>query len=235
MRNLIRTLVAIATLSTIALASQGQAKITGDYLETRSADVYVAQCFANGEVGLVGDQALLAWHVRNGSWNGQKLDGLTVIAAVKANATLGDPYANPYPAKSVMLVDEQATPAQREALVAFAQHMGGKLTSTVVRVIPTTIEMNVLRDHAHHGEAMLRAGTFAEIQTRALNEGDHTCGAETTYYPPLTKLEHSMAAVATTDEYQGPGLGVDWDRHGKRSAFVGSFAEESSESRSAGL
>ena len=124
-----------------------------------------------------------------------------------------------------MLVDEQATPAQREALVAFAQHMGGKLTSTVLRVIPTTIEMNVLRDHAHHGEATLRAGTFAEIQTRALNEGDHTCGAETTYYPPLTKLEHSMAAVATTDEYQGPGLGVDWDRHGKRSAFVGSFAE----------
>ena len=224
MLNFVKNLFAIATLSAVAFASQAQ-KISGDYLESRSADVYVAQCFANGEVGLVGDQALLAWHVRNGSWDGQKLDGLTVIAAVKANATLGDPYANPYPAKSVMLVDEQATPAQREALVAFAQHMGGKLTSTVVRVIPTTIEMNVLRDHAHHGEATLRAGTFAEIQTRALNEGDHTCGAETTYYPPLTKLEHSMAAVAMTDEYQGPGLGVDWDRHGKRSAFVGSFAE----------
>jgi len=224
MRNLVRILFATAALGAVIFASQAQ-KITGDYLESRSADVYVAQCFANGEVGLVGDQALLAWHVRDGSWNGQKLDGLTVIAAVKANATLGDPYADPYPAKSVMLVDEQATPAQREALVAFAQHMGGKLTSTVLRVIPTTIEMNVLRDHAHHGEATLRAGTLAEIQTRALNEGDHTCGAETTYYPPLTKLEHSMAAVAMTDEYQGPGLGVDWDRHGKRSAFVGSFAE----------
>jgi len=224
MRNIFKTLAMTLIASGLAFASQGQ-KISGDYLESRSADVYVAQCFANGEVGLVGDQALMAWHVRDGSWDGQKLDGLTVIAAVKANATLGDPYANPYPAKSVMLVDEQATPAQREALVAFAQHMGGKLTSTVVRVIPTTIEMNVLRDHAHHGEATLRAGTFAEIQTRALNEGDHTCGAETTYYPPLTKLEHSMAAVAMTDEYQGPGLGVDWDRHGKRSAFVGSFAE----------
>ena len=224
MRNLVRILFTIGALGAFASASQGQ-KITGDYLESRSADVYVAQCFANGEVGLVGDQALLAWHVRNGSWNGEKLDGLTVIAAVKANATLGDPYADPYPAKSVMLVDEQATPAQREALVAFAQHMGGKLTSTVLRVIPTTIEMNVLRDHAHHGEATLRAGKFAEIQTRALNEGDHTCGAETTYYPPLTKVEHSMAAVAMTDEYQGPELGVDWDRHGKRSAFVGSFAE----------
>src|SRR5437660_3973951 len=217
------------TFFLIALAflfcASAEAQIAGDYLESRSADVYTGQCFANGEVGLTGDQAILAWHIRSGSWDGVKLDGFSVVAAVKANATLGDPYADPYPAKSVMLVDEQATPAQREALVAFAQHMGGKLTSTVLRVIPTTIEMNVLRDHAHHGEATLRAGTFAEIQTRALNEGDHTCGAETTYYPPLTRLEHSMAAVAMTDEYQGPGLGVDWDRHGKRSAFVGSFAE----------
>lgn len=224
MRNILKVLLTTVLFTAFLFASQPE-KISGDYLESRSADVYVAQCFANSEVNLTGDQALLAWHVRNGSWDGQKLDGLTVIAAVKANATIGDPYASPYPAKSVMLVDEQATPAQREALVSFAEHMGGKLVSTVVRVIPTTIEMNVLRDHDHHGQAVLRAGTFAEIQTRALNEGDHSCGAEVTYYPPLTKLEHSMAAVATTDEYQGPGLGVDWDRHGKRSAFVGSFAE----------
>ena len=225
MRNLTKVGFIAVLVIALSLASQAQQKITGDYLESRSADVYVAQCFANSEVGVTGDQALLAWHVRNGSWNGQKLDGLTVIAAVKANATIGDPYSDPYPAKAVLLVDEQANAAQREALVAFAEHMGGKLVSTVVKVIPTTIEMNVLRDHAHHGEAVLRAGTFAEIQTRAINEGDHSCGAETTYYPPLTKLDHSMAAVATTDEYQGPGLGVDWDRHEKRSAFVGSFSE----------
>ena len=224
MRNILKVLFTTLFLAALSFASQPE-KISGDYLESRSADVYVAQCFANSEVNLTGDQALLAWHVRNGSWDGQKLDGLTVIAAVKANATIGDPYASPYPAKSVMLVDEQGTPAQREALVSFAEHMGGKLVSSVVRVIPTNIEMSVLRDHDHHGQAVLRAGTFAEIQTRALNEGDHSCGAEVTYYPPLTKLEHSMAAVATTDEYQGPGLGVDWDRHGKRSAFVGSFAE----------
>lgn len=224
MRGIIKVFLAALFFTMFSLASQAE-KITGDYLESRSADVYVAQCFANSEVGLTGDQALLAWHVRNGSWNGQNLDGLTVIAAVKASATLGDPYADPYPAKAVLLVDDQATPAQREALAAFAQHMGGKLVSDVVRVIPTTIEMSVLHDPEHHGQAILRAGTFAEIQTRAINEGDHSCGAEVTYYPPLTKLNHSMAAVATTDEYQGPGLGVDWDRHGKRSAFVGSFAE----------
>jgi hypothetical protein len=224
MRVISRFLLSFFLVAGLSIASQAE-KISGDYIESRSADVYVAQCFANSEVGLTGDQALLAWHVRNGSWDGQKLDGLSVMAAVRANGTLGDPYEDPYPAKSVIMVDEQATPAQREALVAFAQHMSGKLLRDVVRVIPTTIDMQVLHDAQHHGHAVLRAGKFAEIETRPLNDGDHTCGAEVTFYPPLTKLTHSMAAVAMTDEFQGPGLGVDWDRHGKRSAFVGSFGE----------
>ena len=78
------------------------------YIESRSTDVYVAQCFANGEVGLAGNQALLAWHVDEGSWDGVPLDGLTVAAAVRAHATLGDPYGNPYPAQAVLMVDDAA-------------------------------------------------------------------------------------------------------------------------------
>src|SRR6266704_409547 len=103
-------------LSIVAAAQQ----IRGDYLETRSADVYTGQCFANGEVNLVGDEAILAWHVQSGNWDGVPLDGLTVAAAVHARATLGDPYANPYPAQAVLLVDDQADQQQRLALVAFA-------------------------------------------------------------------------------------------------------------------
>jgi hypothetical protein len=44
-----------------------------------------------------------------------------------------------------------------------------------------------------------------------------------TFYPPLTQLTHSMPAVALTDSYRGPGLDVDWESHGRRSAFVGTF------------
>src|SRR5437764_14754086 len=114
MRNLIRVLLTIVALAALGFASQGQ-KITGDYLESRSADVYVAQCFANGEVGLVGDQALLARHVRAGSWNGQKLDGLPVIEAVQANAKPGDPCEYPYPTRPETRGDGQATaPARGE-------------------------------------------------------------------------------------------------------------------------
>ena len=225
MRRLATLLSLALFVVTFAAVSCAQEQISGDYIESRSADVYVAQCFANSEIGTAGDEATLAWHIRNGSWNGQKLDGLSVMASVKAQATLGDPYGSPYPAKAVVMVDEKAAPEQRDALVSFARHMGGDLLAHVSRVIPTSIDMQVLHDEQNHGRATLRAGTFATIVTRPINEKDHICGNETTFYPPLTQLTHSMPAVALTDEFHGPDLGVDWELHDKRSAFVGTFAQ----------
>ena len=216
-----RHLPIFSAIAFIACVGVAQAKITGDYIETRSADVYTGQCFANGEVGLTGDEAILAWHIRSGTWNGVKLDGFNVVAAVKANATLGDPYADPYPAKAVLIVDDQANPAARAALAAFARHMGGKLLDHVVKVENAPIDMRVLEVHA--GRAILRAGSFVQVQTRAINENDHLCGNEATFYPPLTQVEHAMPAVAMTDEYKGADLGTTWTLHEKRSAFVGRF------------
>src|ERR1700745_4400125 len=121
MRNRVPVLLSVIVLcfSSTLFAQQ----IQGDYIETRSADVYTGQCFANGEVNLVGKEAILAWHVQSGSWDGVSLDGLTISAAVRARAPLGDPYGNPYPAEAVLLVDEQANPPKRAALVHFAQQM----------------------------------------------------------------------------------------------------------------
>lgn len=198
------------------------AQIQGDYLESRSTDVFTGQCYANGEMGLTGKDALLAWHIKRGSWNGVALDGLSVAAAVRAKATLGDPYENPYPAKAVMFIDDQATPRQREALQAFAQHMAGRLLDNVEKVVvaPVALEMSPNA----HGTALLRAGTFAIVQTRAIGNEDRHCGNDATFYPPLTPTTHAMPAVATTDRYDGPDLGSKWDSHGRTSAFVGTFA-----------
>jgi hypothetical protein len=214
--------LALILLLALSASAFAQSTIHGDYIETRSADVYTGQCFANGEVNLVGNEAILAWHVAEGSWDGVSLEGLTVAAAVKAAGTLGDPYENPYPAQSVILVDDQANSQQQAALLGFAKHMGGELLSNVKSVLPVPMELVV--NHEHHGAAMLRAGRFAIVQTRSIGSQDHLCGNEVTFYPPLTEVTHSMPAVALTDAYHGPGLGVDWESHGKRSAFVGTFA-----------
>src|SRR5256886_5211818 len=139
-------LVCVVACLSISMAAQ---EIRGDYLETRSADVYTGQCFANGEVNLVGNEAILAWHVQSGSWDGVPLQGLTVAAAVRANGTLGDPYESPYPAKAVLLVDDQANAQQRAALLDFARHMGGELLKNVQQLVSAPMELVV--NHEHHG------------------------------------------------------------------------------------
>lgn len=221
MRKAVFLSVASAMFFVVSLQAQ---QVRGDYIESRSTDVYVAQCFANGEVGLTGNYALMAWHVEQGAWNGVKLDGLTVAAAVRARATLGDPYGDPYPAQAVLMVDNAANPAQREALIALAQHQGGRLLENVVRVdyVPVVLDMPV---DLHQGSAVLRAGHLASIVTRPLNHHDHICGNETDYYPPLTNVDHAMSAVALTDEFQGEGLDSCWSSHGRRSAYIGRFSE----------
>ncbi|HVG19073.1 MAG TPA: DUF1326 domain-containing protein [Blastocatellia bacterium] len=216
---------AALVLVVFALAQAAQAQhISGDYIETRSADVWTGPCVANGEVNLAGDQAILAWRVKSGNWDGVPLDGLAVVGVVKAGATLGDEYTNPYPAKAVLIVDRRATAEQQKALVGFAQAMTGDLLKNVVRVEVAPIKMEVSHEGGHYGKTALRAGDLAGIETRSLNGKDHLCGNEEVFYQPLVAMTHAMPAVAELDEYSGPSLGVSWTTHGKRSAFVGSFS-----------
>src|SRR5438094_4201528 len=119
--NLVAVCATLLLISAPAFAGQ----IYGDYVETRSADIYTGPCFANAEVGLAGDQATLAWRIRKGEWNGVSLDGLSVVAVAKASATLGDPFDNPFPARAVLIVDQNATEYQKCALVEVTQSVDG--------------------------------------------------------------------------------------------------------------
>jgi hypothetical protein len=173
-------------------------------------------------VGLTGQEAILAWKIQEGAWKGVPLSGLSVVAVVRASATLGDPYHDPYPARSVLIVDSRASRQQRTALAAFAASMAGNLLEHVVRVESAPIQMRV--EHGDlHGAARLVAGRFAQIETRSLCQGDHLCGNESIYYPPLVALAHAMPAFTLQSSFSGPGLGEVWKNVNKRSAFVGSF------------
>jgi len=218
MKKLLLSAAVLFLLSAVSLA-----QVRGSYMETRSADVYTGQCFANGEVNLNGSEALMAWHIDSGAWEGVRLDGTTVAAAVRAKATLGDPYAEPYPAKSVVLIDDRSTPKQQKALLSFARRQAGRLLENVVRVERLPIVMEVPEGEHVHGRARFQAGDIAAIHTRGINGKDHLCGNEVTFYSPLTDVKHAMAAVALKDSYTGPGLGTTWTLEGKRSAFVGHF------------
>jgi len=210
-------------LAAVVAAIPAKAAIQGDYVEVRSADVYTGPCFANSEVDLEGKQAILTWKIRNGSWNGVNLDGLSVVAVVQANATLGDRFHNPYPTQAVLILDERANHEQRAALQAFAKSAAGRLVGRVVRVETAPIDLEV-GEGRNHGTVKMLAGNLARVETRSLCAGDHLCGNEEVYYPPLTRVIHAMPAYTLVESFHGQGLGVVWDREGARSAFVGSFS-----------
>jgi len=210
--------LALAGLSLLVVSAQAQ--VSGAYIETRTADVYTGQCFANGEVNLTGKEAIMAWQIDRGSWDGVALDGLSAAAIVRAKATLGDPYADPYPARSVLVIDDRATAAQEKALVAFVHHQGGALLANVERVERQPVVVEVT---SAMGRARMQAGNVASIETRGVNSEDHVCGNEVTFYQPLTPVQQAVPAVALTDRYAGDALGETWELHGRRSAFVGTF------------
>jgi hypothetical protein len=98
----------------------------------------------------------------------------------------------------------------------------GKLVSDVVRVDTAPIHLNVGRGD-DHGSVSLEAGNLVRIHTRSLCSGDHICGNEELYYPPLIQTAQAMPAFTLEDAFQGQGLGAVWNRADARSAFVGTF------------
>jgi hypothetical protein len=197
--------------------------VSGNYIEARTADVYTGPCFANGEVEQVGQEAVFGWKIKNGAWQGVDITGLSVVAAVRAEHTIGNLAEKVNRAKAVLFVDEKATPEQSAALQSFAKKQAGDLLKDVVQVDRAPIEFAVENGNIHGGAVRLTAGSMAEIKTRAMNAADHICGNEDVYYEPLTKLDHAMPTYSLENTYTGNGLGAQWHNRLKRSSFVGTF------------
>jgi hypothetical protein len=204
------------------LASQ---PVSGDYVEIRSCDVFTGPCFANGEMNLGGKEAIMAWAVRSGAVDGVNLAGLNVIAVVKANNTLGDVSRFPEPAQSVVIVDEKASPAQREALVHYVQKKAGKVLGETVRVETSPMSVALPDTCSSAGCSNVKAGDLVQIETRCLGGKDHVCGNEELFYPPLTSVKDARPAFTLAAVFHGSGLGTQFDEANRRSAYLATFAD----------
>jgi hypothetical protein len=221
MKRLAILTAGILTLSVSALLQA--AEISGEYLESRTCDVYTGPCFANGEIGITGKEAVMAWKVDEGSWAGQDLSGLGVALIIKANDTLGfggSFYVNPDKIKAVIVVDEKADPEQAQALIRFVKENAKHLADDVVKVEKAPITLT--NDHLS-GKGVFSAGKLAKIETRKLAKGDCICSNETIVYPPLTKVDNAHPAYTLNMTFEGKGLNSTWSTINKRSAFLATF------------
>ena len=195
--------------------------VRGQYVEARTCDVYTGSCFANADTGLTGKHAVLAWKVSTGSVAGTKLDGLAVVAVIAATDTLGLKQSGT--GKAVLLVDEKATTAQRDALVKFVKAQAGTLVGNVVAVKSAPVDLTIC-DCDGEACATVSAGSV-KVATRCIDgQHDKACGNESSLYPPLAKGVTAKAAVAAEHKFSGKELNETWDDAGRRGAFVGSFA-----------
>jgi hypothetical protein len=211
-------------LVAIALPAFAGDSLTGTYLETRTCQVYTGPCFANAETAMAGREAVMAWNIQDGSRAGVDLAGLSVVMIVRGNDTLAyKGLDDPKELKAAIIVDEKATGAQREALVAFAKEHTGRAGKEVVRVDAAPISMS-LDTGALKGN--LEAGKLVKLSTRQAKKGDCICMNEVAFYPPLAQVERFVPGVSIEAEYKGKGLGTNWSTPGSRSAYMGEFQYE---------
>jgi hypothetical protein len=175
----------------------------------------------NSEAETMGRQAVLAWRVTSGAWQGAALDGLTVVAAVAGDRNLGMRELGgeePTAVRAVITVDARASEEQRAALVSLARELSGGLITQVVRVESAAIRFATT-------PTSIEVSTPDAVSLTVNREMTHdpSCGAMQ-WFKPFTALTSSAMGVAETHAFAGEGLNTKWSAPHKRSAFFGTFA-----------
>lgn len=216
-----RSIATLTVALVLLLSGIARSEISGQYMETRTCQVYTGPCFANAEVGLAGKEAVMAWNILKGTHNGIDLSGLKVILALHSADTLGfQGIEGAGEVKSVILVDDTAKGPRRDALIDFAKTHAGKAGDAVVRIDDVPITMS-LDEYELNGK--LSAGKAVQLETRRARKGDCICSNESAYYPPLAELANFVPGVTIVGEFKGRGLGSQWSTPDSRSAYMATF------------
>jgi hypothetical protein len=207
--------VALAT-TLLAGAAQAAPAVTGDYVESRSANVYIGACHHEGEVQTAGRNALLAWSFKDGSVNGVDLKGVNAVAVVAGDRYLAMDEAK---RRSVVYVSDQATPAQREAVIALLKERAPKALGEVVEVKTAPISF----DSA--GE-MYRVQVTGVAFMKIKKQTQTTCCKQPyeIWGKPFVPVATAKAGYCVGVEYKDAGLVQAWSATDQNNAFFGQFS-----------
>ena len=212
--------VGLATLLALGASlksSRAEANgIKGLYVEARTASVFAGACHYNGELTTAGREALMAWSVTAGSWDGVSLAGVRALAVVSAEANLTDSVAA---RRSELVVDSSASVAQAEALARAVQAAYGVALGRVASVRRAPVSFRA-EGRSHK---VLAPGT-AVLDVEAMPD-DLCCKMpQLVWYAPLVPVEGRKVGYTRMAAYAGGALGDAWQRTGENGAFYGTFS-----------
>lgn len=213
------SVAALVSLAASPLIAAGSGSVTGAYVEARTAEVFTGGCIMGSEAETVGKQAVLAWKVDRGSFNGVAIDGLAVVAAVSGDRNLGiyEIGGDKAQTRSALIVDERANPAQRIALAAMAHELSKGIVGQIVAVTPAPIQF------ADFGSEIQVATKDIVLNVNKHMTHDPSCGAMQ-WFHPLSSVDQPTAGLAEQHSFTGGALGTKWSAPNRRSAFFGTFA-----------
>jgi hypothetical protein len=209
---------AVMTIATCALVFSSRAEnvnLRGEYVEVRTASVFAGACHYNGEVVTTGRDAMMAWNVTSGKWQGVDLTGVRALAIVTADANLSDDQT---PRTTELIIDSQASDAQSKAMIAALKAKYATALGNIVTVRSTPISFN------RNGRSYLVKADDATIDVEAM-PNDLCCKMPNlVWYSPLVGLENRKVGYTIRAGYSGKSIGTPWSRSGENSAFYGSFS-----------
>ncbi len=190
--------------------------VQGEYIEARSASVYVGACHFGAEYVEGGKEATLVWNIQHGSWNSVSLDGLTVVAVVSAKSNLD---IDTKTRKSVLYLDPSTTVEQRTAISSLLTTKHADVLGKVVATQTAAIEFTK--------EGTKYDVTVGEVLTLSANR--YPCANCTQphqiWYDPLTAIQNAIVGKSEVYRYKDTHLPVMWQQSGTaNNVFVGSFS-----------
>ena len=209
-------LVGIVGLAAVAFSSQAEnTSVKGDYVEVRTASVFAGACHYNGEVTTTGRDALMAWSVTSGKWNGVDLTGMRAIAVVSAYDNLSNAQAG---RRAELIMDKSASHEQTVAMLEAIKSRYAEALGQIVSVRTAPINFK------HEGQTYQVDSAEAAINVEAM-PNDLCCRMPNlVWYSPLVPLDKRKVGYTVRALYAGHTAGDNWERAGENSAFYGSFA-----------
>ena len=213
---LFAALAMVIAVSALVFTSQAEnVSIRGDYVEVRTASVFAGACHYNGEVTTTGRDAIMAWNVTSGKWQGVDLTGVRAMAIVSADANLSDTNGA---RQSEIVIDRSASRSQAMAILNAIKEKYATSLGKIVSVRSAPITFN------RTGRTYAVAADDAAINVEAM-PNDLCCKMPNlVWYVPLVGLENRKVGYTTKALYTGTAVSDPWARSGENSAFYGSFS-----------
>jgi hypothetical protein len=206
--------VVVAASAFVFSSSAENVSVRGDYVEVRTASVFAGACHYNGEVVTTGREAMMAWNVTSGKWQGVDLTGVRVMAIVSSDSNLGDTDAA---RKSEIVID---SPSRSQSL-AILNAIKEKYAASLGKIVKIR---NAQVKFVREGKTYAVAADDAHIDVEAM-PNDLCCKMPNlVWYTPLVNLENRKVGYTTNAAYSGNTVGEQWSRSGENSAFYGSFS-----------